>query len=176
MSCIYVARGRGGIVKVGRTKDVKRRLSSLKQEFKRLGDEFERIEYFPVADQETADVAERRLLSKISEVFTPYYGREWFIGSFESALQAAEIASAEACLRRIVRIRRMTPEETAALVARKEAKARAAQEWREQRIRGVAERKALRERRRVEIATRIALKAGLVLAPQVPAKEGASHA
>ena len=88
MEQIYVAQGRGGLLKVGRTTNLKKRLAQLRKEFVRKGDVLVRTEACePVLD---GYGPEFRLIAVLVQHCKQHSGREWFIdASFENALRAA---------------------------------------------------------------------------------------
>lgn len=94
MGCIYVVEGNLGIIKVGCTRNFKGRLYALKRDFKKFGDEVCR--FFKGDELQRHESAESRLIGKLKGSFEQYYGKEWFTGSFDDAVQAAIIATEEA--------------------------------------------------------------------------------
>lgn len=167
MACIYLACGRDGLVKIGRTSDFKRRLTSLRKEFKRFGNEINFAHTFGELTDRVSEVAERKLIDKLSGVFEQYSGREWFIGDARSAFQAAAIASQESFFAKPLPVwPKLTPEEVERrrreAIALRERIAQAKRARMAERKVEVAQRRALRETRRREIALREAVKYGFV--------------
>lgn len=170
MHSIYVACGRDGLVKVGRTKDFKRRRVALRQEFRRFGNEIVRFECFEVFTESAARVAELRLLWKLQGHLEPYYGREWFKGDADMALYAASVAAQEEVFSRprpvyvplppeeVERLRRLRAKE-------REESARARAEFMQRRKAEVQARREMRELRRKEMAERHAIRFGLIQKP-----------
>lgn len=160
MDCIYVVHGHGGLIKVGRSTNFKRRLPALRQEFKRYGDEVVGFTSFNLFDDHQAFCAERDLLDKLNGHLEPYAGREWFQGDAHIAIEAAAITAQEELFRKPrYRRPRMSSEEMERLTLKR------ARERAELAIRQAAhtasyqaEKEARRERRelrRAEIAQRL---------------------
>lgn len=88
METIYVAQGKNGLLKVGRTLDPKRRLCQLRKEFSKKGDPLAR---FALCEPTTdGHRAEYLLLLAVRERLARHSGEEWFHGGlFENAERAA---------------------------------------------------------------------------------------
>lgn len=88
MEQIYVAQGSGGLLKVGRTSNLPKRLAQLRREFIRKGDCLVRAEACdPVLD---GFVPELQLITVLTRHCKQHSGREWFIdATFENAFRAA---------------------------------------------------------------------------------------
>lgn len=162
MTSIYVARGTGGIIKAGKTRNVESRIRSLKQQFRRFGHEMVEWSAFAVADKHVMWTAEVILLRKM-EAMTPYYGREWFTGDFHVARELAKEAVVEAIQHWVGRKVPIPPSPEEAEQRRREAIAQkeqvriARQERRAAFLRAIDERRVLREQRRADmtaVATR----------------------
>jgi hypothetical protein len=155
MSEIYVASGVDGLVKIGSTKDFSRRLPALKQAFKRIGNQLVEYKTFgPLTDDE-ASFAERFALNHVRPIFSLYHGREWFLGSFEFAVGAADMAIAQVPLRPIFHIQPESDEDRAARLLMRDRRRAEAERRLADHKRGVEERKALRELRKRQIAERV---------------------
>jgi hypothetical protein len=160
MSEIYVAKGVDGLVKIGSTKDFSRRLPALKQAFKRIGNQLVEYKTFgPLTDDE-ASFAERFALNHVRPIFSMYHGREWFLGSFESAVGAAAMAMAQVPFRPVFNIQPESDEARAARLSMRDFKRAETERHLAAHRRGVAERKALRELRKRQIAERVLAAAG----------------
>ena len=154
MSYIYVAHGNDGLVKVGRTVNIKRRVCGLRKQFQTFGNELVDIRSFDGLSADDAFFAELRLIRKLGEVFEPYSGREWFLGSFEIALDAARITAEECFFRRPFIVKTMTQEEIEKRRIDQEVRKRREEELRAEGMRLKEARRSLRELRRSEIAAR----------------------
>lgn len=86
---IYVAQGRSGLLKAGRTSDSKKRRGMLLKEFRRKGDVLVRFHSSPVGLYGYR--AENELLRSLAERLSIHSGREWFFGrSFDNAMRAVD--------------------------------------------------------------------------------------
>jgi len=160
MSHIYVAHGAGRIIKIGRSKQVDRRLRGVRKQFKLFGSEL--IEWRQFEVPEVAAHACEYSGIRAFEVFDPYFGREWFVGDFDRAVAIIETvmpASIAIAIEWAKNNPPLTPEQRAARDADRAARAaqqRAAEaERRQKRINGMVERRRLRETRKAEIALRL---------------------
>ena len=153
MGRVYVAIGKSGLLKVGRTKNIVARIAALKSDFKRLGDVFERIQSFD--EIEACYSAESVLIHGIAKTHKQYFGREWFeAGDFDAAVLLADRATDAWRNHKY-------PQTTAAQIAmgnvRREECAKAAIQRKEQKRQSAAAklaRRELRVLRRSEIAAR----------------------
>lgn len=92
MGCVYVAIGKGGLLKVGRTISPFTRKSALAADFKRFGDLLDRFRSFDVI--EACYSAESDLIRSVAATHKQYSGREWFeSGDFDAAVALAERAT-----------------------------------------------------------------------------------
>lgn len=169
MACIYVAYGREGLVKVGRTSNFKRRIASLKKEFGRFGNVILSAQAFDELSDRKAAIAEYRLIFKLQGALEQYYGREWFVGDPMVACQAAAITSHEVFFSRPERPR-PTPEQLEkwrkARVEMLEKIAKERAEYSAARRKQIEDRRTLRETRRREVAEREAMRHGLLKATE----------
>lgn len=89
MEHIYVAAGRAGLLKVGKTADPLARRRGLCKEFKARGDVLEK--FHACGALPNANGAELSLIDSVSARCRKAFGREWFRdGSFPLAVRAAE--------------------------------------------------------------------------------------
>ena len=92
MESIYVAQGRGGLLKVGRSTNPTRRLYKLRQEFKERGDEL--VHFHPCKPTPNPRAAENTMIGLLSGRLQRFGGREWFYGrEFVNAKRAADEVS-----------------------------------------------------------------------------------
>ena len=85
---IYVAQGKGGLLKAGRTSDVEMRKKALRSEFRAKGDEMAVFSHF--GPTTNGFCAEAHLLIALGQHLPLHSGREWFCGrEFANAERAA---------------------------------------------------------------------------------------
>ncbi len=89
----YVAHGASGLLKVGHTINVAKRLTSLKKEFRKKGDELVRIEHCEAL--RAGRVVESRLIQHCRKHFQKHSGWEWFTGANFDQVFALAIAETE---------------------------------------------------------------------------------
>ena len=176
MACIYIAHGANGIVKIGRTKNVARRMHGLKKDFFKFGDSL--TNFFHSTETDHAYGAEYRLIQKVGAILKPYSGREWFIGDqeqFSNGLFRDLVSMAEVVIEDVRHLPK--PREIdvdaykrgrAKAIAEREAQRKETEVWRAKRKIQVADRKALRATRLAEIAIRAAINAGVALTIHTP--------
>lgn len=169
MDRLYVAQGTNGLIKVGVTKCIKRRLPALRQSFRIYGSELLKIEC--CEEIENARGAEYSLIFKCCEKFELYAGREWFVNApfdevFVFATEATEYR------KRAPVFQPMTQQEHQARLEKQRLAAEVQVVWLQERRLEINARRELREKRRIEVAIRLAEKAGLTVVR--PAIAGAS--
>ena len=160
MERVYVAQGTNGLIKVGLTKCIKRRLPGLKQSFRLFGSEFLRVEC--CEEIKNARGAEYVLITDCSEKFEPYAGREWFVnGPFDEVLAMATVIT-EDCKKAPV-FKPMTDQERQVRLEKERLAAEEKVIWLENRRLETIARRELREKRRMEVAIRLAERVGLIV-------------
>lgn len=141
----YVAIGESGLLKVGRTTKLDKRVQQLKKEFKAKGDRF--LHLFACPPLEAGYSVESSLIGKCGELFKQHSGREWFVNGNYSVIFAELLTQYERW-----KTHSYGPMQTA------EDKARAAARYAVQRAEKLAEAERYREwrdsnRRRIKLTS-----------------------
>lgn len=89
MEQIYLVRGRGRLTKIGKTQDWPRRLSALRHQFEKRGDELIQAKLFEPVDD--CSRCEFDVMHAMKQAFERHSGFEWFYSDdFDSALAVVE--------------------------------------------------------------------------------------
>jgi hypothetical protein len=90
----YVAEGKNGLIKVGQTQDLDKRLPDLRKSFAAKGDEMVRIA--PCKPIRCARVVEYLVIQHCREHFSQHSGQEWFTGCTFEEVYALAVKETEA--------------------------------------------------------------------------------